>query len=63
MKKTLMIVTKSTDSTADYVLNRMASRRVEHIRLNSDKFATNTVMLKLHPDNDLLIETDQGRIL
>lgn len=40
-----MVVTKTGDATADYVLEKMTKRQIPHIRFNSDEFSNDIIDL------------------
>lgn len=48
----ILIVTKTNDLTADYVLNKMIKRKIKYLRLNSDEFAYNNFALCFATEND-----------
>jgi len=47
----IMVVTKTGDATADYVLEKMTKRQIPHIRFNSDEFSNDIIDLNFGSRN------------
>lgn len=58
----IVIVTKTQDATADYVLARMAKRGIRYARLNSDTFGSDVFQFCFGDVLDMVLMTGSGAI-
>jgi len=58
-----LVITKTNDNTADYVLQRMKDRQVNYVRLNSDEFMRNSVSLSFETTSPSIIVTPSNQTI
>lgn len=59
----ILVITKTNDNTADYVLQRMKDRQVNYVRLNSDEFMRNSVSLSFETTSPSIIVTPSNQTI